>query len=138
MPEVEEIREEIANSDKVPAVDLFSSRIASISSAASQPGSPASISTYTNPKSKSISRFYNIPDDDNADALTLNTEEVGGRVSQSVRSSSHHIRPNVQFMMMIHGNPLLEKEVAQDPDGETTQSKMLTPNNLPEIEECGL
>ena len=40
MPEVEEIREEIAKSDKVPAVDLFSTRIASITSASSQPGSP--------------------------------------------------------------------------------------------------
>ena len=40
--------------------------------------------------------------------------------------------------MMIDGNPLLEKEVAKEPDAETAQSKMLTPNNLTEIEECGL
>ena len=62
----------------------------------------------TYPHTESVSSFYNLHDDDNADTLTLDTEDVGGRVSQSVTSSSQNIKPNVQLGIMIHGNPLLK------------------------------
>ena len=50
-------------------------------------------------------------------------------MSQSVTSSSQHIKPNVQFEKMVHGNQLLKTNVHTEKD--------LMYNHTAEITEAG-